>query len=75
MAHDTYMTVEYNLDVKNNNIDYYSRERCKAGNDINLTTTEISSWSHGSKITYDHIPSKSVHRSDALVSHPSPGQE
>ena len=44
MAHDTYLTAGYNLDVENNNIDYYSREGCKAGNDVNPTTTEISSW-------------------------------
>jgi len=44
MAHDTYLTADYKVDVKNNNIDDYSREGCKAGKDVNLATTEISSW-------------------------------
>ena len=44
MVHDTHLTTDYKLDIKNNNIDDHSCERCKAGEDVNLATTKLSPW-------------------------------
>ena len=77
MAHDTYLTADYKVEVENNNIDDYGREGCKASKDVNLATTEISSWRQVcsvKRMAYHYIPRKSVGRSDALVSHPTPRQ-
>ena len=47
MAHDTHLTADYKLDVKNNNINDYSSEGREAGKGVNLAIKKISSREQG----------------------------
>ena len=42
MAHDTHLTADYKLDVKDNNINDYSGEGREAGKEVNLAIKKLS---------------------------------
>lgn len=47
MAHDTHLTADYKINVKDNNINDYSGEGREAGKDVNLAIKKLSFQGQG----------------------------